>query len=401
MNTISILKYILTIYFPLYLCQPSPVIYSYFFCANGYFEIPLYITNNQIQITAKVSQVSSKNYILNTLFNPQQSITSKLIKDQCTSINVKGKLIESLVYTDNIKTEKMTQFISDFLFYSIDQDENLELKSNCISLLLNFPTINSTSLVHLMKQQGLINRLSYTFKNCLYHKSELEFGNEPSMLENVHKCKVDPISYTWNCKMNSIHIVNDSQSIYAFKYAASFDVGRNKTTVPCSFIDFLIEKIMNVQFQNGDCQLFEYDNKKRIQCNDLHTIQKMPSLQINFEEFSLELKMNTFFACYLYVYCYSLFKCRKGLENDWVFGSSFIRHFEITFDYEDKAVLLKSSSYYINIKANHNINPQKTIQKEKIPIKYTNLQSIINIINILLIITCLLLLFIKYKLKFK
>ena len=371
--------FILTIYFPS-LSSPQPLqtppIYTRYTCNSGYYELPFTISNDHIKTKAVISQISSTNQILTKHFNPKASSSAKLAYDYSRFIDIKGKQVEILEYTDLITLENMSTSINDFFFYSLKQTEDGEPRFNRISLLFNFPSLSKTSFVHLLKQQGVIHRLSYTFKECsMSDSSRLEFGNEPPLQTNNNnyagKCNVHPLSNTWSCIINTVHVVNHTDNVYAFQHLATFDVGKNKTTVPCSFIDYLIEHVMNRQFNDKRCKLYEYDNKKRIRCDEFMTVKEMNHIQINFEEFAVEINMNTLFVCYAGDYCYSLFKCKKGNDKDWIFGSTFAKKFELTFDYEDKAVYIKSGKHFPHVvKSITNVNPS-----------IVNTNTMINIIN--------------------
>jgi hypothetical protein len=91
--------------------------------------------------------------------------------------------------------------------------------------------------------------------------------------------------------------------------------------------------------------------------------------------------------------CFSLFKCRKDYNDTFVFGSSFAKRFELTFDYEDEAIFIKPGAGVI-IRENQvsNIVKYSTINI---------LQYLMILVIIFTVINSGIIIFVKIKYQYK
>lgn len=328
----------------------QPLTTSLYFYEH-FYETSFTIGNKSLPLRCTISQTHNTNHILSKYYNPLYDSTSAIQVSMFNkNIDINDKQLKLIEYIDSIQLEKTNVTVNNFSFYYIIPVNQIVFKHNRLSLPFNDPNINTTSIVHLMKQQGIINRLSYTFKELLIANNRLQFGVDPSLLRNVYKCKVNATLNNWNCKLNIIYVNNsnnnsnadDDNEIYMYNKEISFDVGRNKTRMPCSLVEYLIRNVMKTQFEEGKCWVVEYGiNKQRVQCDQFLTILQFRKIVFEFMEFSLEMNLNGFFVCYINSGCFSLFKCKKDYNDTFVFGSSFAKRFELTFDYEDEAIFIK------------------------------------------------------------
>ena len=244
--------------------------------------------------------------------------------------------------------------VSEFMFYNVPTATKHYLPGNQIGLGFNFNNENY-SMVHKLKNQSLIAKNEYTivpgdnsFNGQMFIGELLD--EEMNKYSFKTTCKVNSNSSLWGCNLDSVYygdisfVFNNTK--YDNEYPMHFQISEEFTLAPASFMSFLEHKVFDSLLKSGQCGFIEgvYDY---FECyhDSIDTITK--SFSFKFSDSVLMLNKKDVFKC-------SLNKCKFVIMgnrrvNEWVFGNSFMNHFAITFDYEDKDITFYSNEYNIKV----------------------------------------------------
>ena len=252
-----------------------------------------------------------------------------------------------------VDTIKANVFIvNDFMFYKVPTAAKHYLPGYQIGF--GFDVINENySMIHRLKKQSLISKNEYTLvpgSNVLDGKMLIgELSDEEiSKYSFTSSCKVN--SSQWGCHLDSVYygdisfVFNNTK--YDNEYPMYFQISEKDILAPASFMRFLEKNIFDYYLHIGLCAYIEgiYDYFECYQ-NIIDKISK--TVSFNFNKSILMLGKKDLFEC-------SLNKCKFVIMgnrriNEWVFGQSFMDHFTITFDYEDKEIKFYSNEYNIKV----------------------------------------------------
>ena len=301
---------------------------------KGRYQINLHLNNNNQNIQALISLQTPFTYFLPDDYNI--NTTNNMIDDPSMT-PIDNILYYTTKHIDNLELHKVKHIFNDYSFYVLSSSNQQLPKYSTVSFALNQHNMTN-SLVHVLHRAGIINKPSFTLHHLSLLDGKMSFGlvhlrqrGQPGV------CKANTELVGWNCPMRAIINRNNTNLQYIFQSYALFEVSKNKTTTPCEFVYYIKENVIKNYFDDGSCFLVEYKNKIRIECDKFEKVVKFPHLQFDFYNFGFNMPLRYLFVCYLNKNCYSLFKCRKNV-NDFIFGGAFIKETTLQFDYVDKTV---------------------------------------------------------------
>lgn len=210
----------------------------------------------------------------------------------------------------------------------------------------------STSIVHNLYKQGNITHLSFAFfvsEHKSYSDGTLYFGGVPSLaIVNKQKgsCKVNNVHSTWSCQLNNIIIGNVTQPTFMIHNSnySYFNPIHGEIYIPEWFFTNVVEMIILKEFiRNGTCVIRRKNDVSLYAC-DYNVIEKISDISFQFDEFVFHVDKYMFFNCDVVFKCTFLLQTHLAVKDHWVFGTMFMRNYDMEFDYEDKEIRFYTSS---------------------------------------------------------
>lgn len=325
---------------------------------NSYFSILYFINNkrlvliyylgtNQQIITSPINQDKQFSLITGDNYKPSLSTNAEYMRTQF--LQIENNTVEIEKYGDSLKFYQSEKGDLKYYFFLLKKEErdisNLVYKKYGISFAYKFID-NSNSVIHYLKSNEVINKLTFSFNPVMKNRGSLVFGislEEIKTKGEIFQCKVDDRYTTWGCQMNRIIIHNEKENFeYLVNRYTMFMMNKNKMIVPCSFMDF----VKNILNRKTECvyHIKEGTNKQYMQCdakNGMYDFMMM-SLEIEKQRFSVNL--NELFIC-KDDKCNSQFKCvTDSQDNQFTLSRIVLNHYISLFNYEDSTVSLISTS---------------------------------------------------------
>jgi hypothetical protein len=263
----------------------SLIFYSY----SLLIDIPLIHSSVKEPIYIDFDIIQGK-YTLTTLFGEHHKNTTALISLQTPfsffsfkSFNlnihdllqpnsitlIKNNLYFFDVYRSVFQIPTINVEITNFIFYLLNKSNKNFPKNNEISFALNSKYFNN-SLIYRLYHQNIIDKPSFTLHQVATLKGKMTFGSYDSKsYKNIATCKTNSTLNGWNCLMKSIINVNSSlKDEYIYNNQVLFDSTISKSIFTCEFILFIKIKILNKEFENGNCYFIENEKKIKIECKE-------------------------------------------------------------------------------------------------------------------------------------
>lgn len=276
-------------------------------------------------------------------------------------------------YEDIFQLFRSEKSLTKYSFYML-KDKNKDIEKLVfykygLSLAFKFKKENY-SVIHYLKKNNLIDRLTYSFIPNEADKGSFVLGRGNYELTKKHLpnslnfiCAIDPSYITWGCTMNSVSFLsNDIKAEYKVNSYVMFKMNKNKMIFPIKFMDFILD-ILNKDYT---CLLYSKNNntKKYIRCKTNHENLEKLFIKFKFDNYQISLNMTHFFKCEQSV-CESLFKSiMNENQSKWVLGRNFLSKFIATFDYEDPSLTLINYSKQNKIDISKISEPNNIIQKK-------------------------------------
>lgn len=351
-----------------------------------FYKISFYLGDNEkeqvgiIDINSNVTYFISRNrsYYSSKLFEtiPSQPIYIDKINETILGKKVSDLLILNMPY-DNDYLNLTTSF------YLI---ENSTLSFNVMNTIGLSSDLEgkTSSILHQMKQKGMIDRLAFTFIKSDMFKGTLYFGTVPST-EIAHLyhsyCQVIGQANQWDCLIPQIIFHKNSQELYYNNTIESshlyFTTKTDYIYAPKEFIDELYNLYFRDAITNKDCFLYRGKTINQIACED-YFIDKMGNITFVIGNYAYKLGLWTFWYCD--EVCYFQIILNKE-SNNWIIGTDFLNSYSISFDYEDKRVHFYSKKDVWKISKENEggimNNFSKTKTSHTIAIIFININSII------------------------
>ena len=245
-----------------------------------------------------------------------------------------NKKEEALISTSSFIFRDNNISINDLYFYFIRKN----LLKNKDSLGLSPPSNNNNfSFLYRMKEQGLINELSFGFgpHEKLSRKGYLYFGSLPNSYTkklNKGSCKINHQNNQWGFFIQSINVKEHYYNIDKKSNFAVIVTDSPYILVPKSFMYFLYQHYFDYLFSIGYCQ----KTTKEIYCF-ANYMELLPKLSIKLDRTELILSPRQLFRAE-FEFCTFLIRVNEN-DDKWIFGNSFIKAFTILFDYTKEEIV--------------------------------------------------------------
>ena len=303
-------------------------------------------------------------------------------------LDIRGDVYKGDEFSEQLDIFKVPFVMKDFHYYLLSKENKRMPKREGISFAYKMKD-ERFSVVHILKKSNQIDSLKYTLKPTSMFEGRIYFGTLPvnKRIKEGKKgyCNVDDRFDTWGCHMNKIYLENHTDIVYSYNDYFTFQINKRKAIVPCSFLNWVKDKILKEYFDNGDCYVVNGNNSKiTLECKEFSTVIKFPKIYFVFDEFKIYKWVRDLFICYKDRQCFSQFKCIDGKEDQWIFGSSFLTDYELTFDYDNKKVTVGSKILHKDV-INELTEFEKSIEKD-IPKEQNSNGSIKSILNFIIAI---------------
>lgn len=329
---------------------------------NGYFYLSKnYYTLIKIGIPAEVSiftidLIQNKTWVTPGGYHPNHSKTNT-IESLNETFYVYNTIFFSQIRNDLFNLEYQNITINNFSFYYI---KTIDIENGCLGLSWSF-TNYSLSLIHKMKEQGIINKLAFGFSS-IDNNRMIYFGETKEKTSNYKfkaEIPIDTSHSSWGNQLDYIIINNIRYNINQY---SAFQTSHEPIFVPKKFFDMIKEKYFTNLFKNGICVLANKRDVKRIEC-----FRENFDMEINFV-FGLKGIIFTFnsqniFDTFSDTVTF-LIQTNDRYKDQWILGNLFFNKYFSVFDYEDKSVSFYSNEeafqYYVD-KTYNSKNISKTL----------------------------------------
>ena len=209
------------------------------------------------------------------------------------------------------------------------------------------------SIVYMLYDKGTINHLSFAFlvsQPLQYSDVTMYFGGVPKeVLSNKLKgsCKVDNSKLTWSCKLNNIIIGNVTNPLHVISNNdySYFNSIHQAIYTPEWFFSETIENVfLKEPIAKGACRIKKDDVSTTYLC-DYEVVKTLNDISFQFDDYVYYIDKHYLFDCRtLSSSCILLLQKHSNIKDYWVIGVTFMRNFDMEFDYEDKEIRLYTSN---------------------------------------------------------
>lgn len=300
------------------------------------FRIKLWFDDEQPFIEVPILQNIPFTYLNESTYIPSKF--SKKVGEKTIKINTE-MTFKGTEFLDTLILQNTGIEIQNFTFMVFNKDEEIPVKKEGFSLGYGYPS-KEHSIIHMLKRKKLISRLEFTFYPTNSLGGKLYLGPIPEVLiygRQVGICKIYTQSRSWGCNLRSVYLVYNNEKEFNVYDTVLVETNRIRAVFPCNFLEFLQKNYLHDFFKEKSCYYLNKGNKKKIECNDSDIIKEIGDIVFRLKEFSLRMKGNELFECYLEGVCVSQFKCLEN-NNKWILGSNFLKKLGLTFDYEKGSI---------------------------------------------------------------
>ena len=217
---------------------------------------------------------------------------------------------------------------------------------------------NSFSIVHSLKRERYIDRLTFSFiplrPNIRNEEvGSIYFGALPKeIVSNKYKaqCKVSD-EIAWNCKLNEVWIDSyQYKNNYYMKFSTDFI-----SFIPTDFFLFLKRSIFCIGYN-----LYFSSDSNSIYCDKQYIKKFNRTISFIIDDYNFTFRLRDLFACDTqkqYV-CQLMLYNNEKIPNQWIIGNNLWSHYITSFDYEQGQITFYSDTPFEKIlhsKIPHNI----------------------------------------------
>ena len=285
--------------------------------------------------------------------------------------------------------ENKSYCIDKLVYYILEGDNRIKSENIGFGFAYYFSD-EKNSIVHQLKTQGLIERLSFALipYNSKSKNGMIYFGGIPIMEKEKYQykavCKEDFNTVYWGSRMNKI-ILNDYE--YSVNNTVYFLSAKGHFIIPENVMNELTNStIVHPYFSDKRCELTFQTGRQYIKCT-MQAYQEFYTKYINIIYFVIDnnyfrFEFNELFTC-VFDSCVSNFYSYDEMSNQWVFGSFFLYKYGVNFDYEDSTITFLSNEPFV--------------YQKQINISNNKIRNLFVIISIFLGIVLIYNIIIKYK----
>lgn len=244
---------------------------------------------------------------------------------------------DTLTFFNNNQT-----IIPQFPYYVIDNKSAMELLHlGDIGFGFKFENENN-SIVHQLYKNNYIDHLSYSFIPGNNSDNYIYFGGIFSEIKkkmNNGICYVTPNLTKWECIIKKITIGSFNYNVATPVY---FQSSEEPLYAPQVFMSKLMNQVFDRMINDSICSIILLLKRETIKCLT-NIIEAMPMINFTIYSYIYSFELIEFFendGKYSYLNIMA-----NPYENDtWIFGISFLKHFNSLFDYENEYVQLFSNT---------------------------------------------------------
>ena len=262
-----------------------------------------------------------------------------------TMTDVKGSVSGNILY-DDIK-------IGDFYATKIEllvasEDEYQESADGVLSLKYPKDSNDVRNIVNKLYLGGFIKNkiLYFNFKDEMV--GNLMIGKVPDYINSNSKiystCRINDYNNNWNCLMTHL-LLDDNYNFYqasVIDATAIFSTGLEKIYVPRNTLDLFInnyfknfpnynDKSCIIKILSGIYQIYCLRSFLNIKGPSIHFIMNGFAYRVPYDELFEDVYTDSYNS-------YKLFKIEfyETEKNEWLFGTIFLKQYEVVFDADKK-----------------------------------------------------------------
>lgn len=335
---------------------------SLIFIANEkkYVKVPFWSTDGAYSISTVTSEnihllkvdteleynIFSEVYIGNG--KQYKRISHSVSKEKLRCVEWKGKLILEDSQTSE-RTHNKDILLEDLHFYTYSVKDNSYLKNFDNGLSFSNKIKSKThSVIEYLFENNIIDKRQFTFfppsNKSTNSRGYLYFGKPPKEnFKGKKKIKLEVVSSSnpfWNVRLDEVFFLskssfsNKSPTVY-------FSTSKKNIMVPGKFLDFYKRNIISKFIDRGLCS----QKGDSIYCSS-SALSNIEDIYFKFDKKTIILKSHEVFlkvepegeANDMFVLIF-----QKSPNDEWIFGTEFLKNFIVTFNYDDNSVSL----YYV------------------------------------------------------
>ena len=256
-----------------------------------------------------------------------------------TETKLPTETLETALISETVSIgDKFNIIVPNMYYYAIKKQYRKNRNCDSYSAFSLGMSDYKLSLTHILKEQKLIDRNIFSFE--FYNNTNeglLHFGTLPHSITSKYKYKgnIKMINYfNVNGSLYNVKVDNDNRKGNSF--FRSID---NNILVPSSYYKDVISNLIGNSIDDSSCRFHSQYQQYTCDCDEMNIVGNIVfgigDVEVVFEGRSL-------FKVYD-LYCILLIK-ENTLGNEWVFGTTFMDRFLISFDYQTREVTLYSNN---------------------------------------------------------
>lgn len=258
---------------------------------------------------------------------------------------------EANSFSDQISMNEESIIIDNFQMYYVNIKSEDFVNGLGLGCLITNP---SFSLLYLLKEKQFTDNMSFGFSPIKFGKGEMFFGKIPNSYKMQYPYHVNwNVKNDWECYVSHIMI---GKSIYKYNYkkGGKIHTDFNGIIAPNSFMEFLLENVFKEKVQQGGCRKNFWKTKKSIVCT-CSEVNSFPDIVIFIHGKGITFTKDVLFNAFIDD-CDLIFEGIDEMNEEFVFGTSFLSSFISWFDYDNKTISLYSNVEIIDLKETNNNN---------------------------------------------
>ena len=292
-----------------------------------------------------------RSWVSPAFYKVTESSTSKKIKEKVQfpsniTMNMEGFEVTDLYVINQT-------IIENFDFFVLRS--GIVFQFGIISLAHNFED-EKHSLIHTLKNRLLIDYSSFGFSFEDGNKGKMYFGKFPEedFPNYFHSsCQLDERKDRskdfWSCNLQKVILEYKGKEFsYSNENRYSHFSLSSRIYAPDEFLSFLEKNQFYEAIKNNECQL---SGLKEFECNP-EVIETFGDLYFVFNNVGYKIKNEDLWTQKKSLYEYRIsggYKVYSGFMNDWYIGISFLKDFNIEFDYEEQKINFYSNRNKIKL----------------------------------------------------
>ncbi len=349
----------------------SKLFYIPFTEISGSYYMNLTIgTPYQNQLKA-IDQELAITWTDNYFYNPNNSSSSKELSEVTLSfrkINLYGNLYSDIITF--INEEYKPIILNDFNFAVIKNTKGYDSRVGGFGFAYKFSDLKY-SIIHFLYDKNLISKRAFGIipnNNLKNNYGKFFFGGLPNQLiNNLFKsyCKITNKYNFWSCEMSYVFFGEISEKyenkFYQNNDYSYFNSAEHRILVPIKFMEYLKENYFVEYLKNKSCEYILYGMNFRFECK-CDIIKNFEKLTFIFDSFQFTFNYSQLFQEYGGGICNSIIYSNHLRNNNFIFGTPFLKNFYSEFSYDDKIVYFYSNKKFESIEWDKIFPWRKTIR---------------------------------------